>query len=136
MENMFNERLKKYRNSLHLKMNEMADKLQVSDSYYSLIENGKRSPSKILIEKLVLISELPEEYWIYGINKEEYVNTRDEFKSLKKALDSIFETNTITSVKEVFDENHMPKDLLGKLLIAALEADMENMLAKRNKKKL
>ena len=67
---MFNERLKQYRKNLHLQMNEMAAKLQVSDSYYSLIENGKRSPSKTIMEKLVLISELPEEYWIYGINKE------------------------------------------------------------------
>lgn len=130
---MFNERLKEYRNKLHLKMNEMADKLQVSDSYYSLIESGKRSPSKTIIEKLVLISELPEEYWIYGINNEEYVNTRDEFKSLKKALDSIFETNTISNVRDVFDENHIPKDLLGKLLVAALESDMSYMLEKRKK---
>lgn len=130
---MFNERLKEYRNKLHLKMNEMADKLQVSDSYYSLIESGKRSPSKAIIEKLVLISELPEEYWIYGINNEEYVNTRDEFKSLKKALDSIFETNTISNVRDVFDENHIPKDLLGKLLVAALESDMSYMLEKRKK---
>lgn len=130
---MFNERLKEYRKKLHLQMNEMAAKLQVSDSYYNLIENGKRSPSKTIIEKLVLISELPEEYWIYGINKEEYVDTRYEFKSLKKALDSVFETNTISSVNDVFDENHMPKDLLGKLLIAALESDISYMLEKQKK---
>lgn len=130
---MFNERLKEYRNKLHLKMNEMADKLQVSDSYYSLIESGKRSPSKAIIEKLVLISELPEEYWIYGINNKEYVNTRNEFKSLKKALDSIFETNTISNVHDVFDENHKPKDLLGKLLVAALESDISYMLEKKKK---
>ena len=114
-------------------MNEMADKLQVSDSYYSLIENGKRSPSKTLIEKLVVISELPEEYWIYGINRQDYVNTRDEFKSLKKALDSIFETDTVSSVSEIFDENHMPKDLLGRFLVAALESDISYMLEKRKK---
>ncbi|WP_294379665.1 helix-turn-helix domain-containing protein [uncultured Clostridium sp.] len=130
---MFTERLKEYRNTLHLKMNEMADKLQVSDSYYSLIENGKRSPSKTLIEKLVVISELPEEYWIYGINRQDYVNTRDEFKSLKKALDSIFETDTVSSVSEIFDENHMPKDLLGRFLVAALESDISYMLEKRKK---
>ena len=81
---MFNERLEKYRNELHLKKREMANKLEVSESYYSLIENGKRHPSKNLIEKLVVISELPEEYWVYGINTEDYINTRDDFKSLKK----------------------------------------------------
>lgn len=130
---IFNERLKQYRNKLHLKMNEMAAKLQVSESYYSLLESGKRSASKAIVEKLVVISELPEEYWIYGINKEEYVNTRNEFKSLKKALDSIFETNTISNVRDVFDEDHIPKDLLGKLLVAALESDISYMLDKRKK---
>ncbi|WP_241427082.1 helix-turn-helix transcriptional regulator [Clostridium saccharoperbutylacetonicum] len=43
---MFNERLEKYRDELHLKQNEMAYKLKVSDGYYSLIESGKRYPSK------------------------------------------------------------------------------------------
>ncbi|AGF57006.1 hypothetical protein B0P06_004709 [Clostridium saccharoperbutylacetonicum] len=42
------------------------------------------------MEKLVLISELPEEYWIYGMIKEEDVNTKDDFKSLKRALETIF----------------------------------------------
>lgn len=57
---MFSERLEKYRNELHLKKKDMADKLQVSESYYSLIESSKRFPSKNFIEKLVLVSELPE----------------------------------------------------------------------------
>ncbi|MBN1062697.1 XRE family transcriptional regulator [Clostridium botulinum] len=128
---MFNERLQKYRNELHLKMKDMADKLQVSEGYYSLIENGKRSPSKTLIEKLVSVSELPEEYWIYGINKEDYVNTRDEFKCLKKALDTILDLKSIKEVNEIFDQDNNPKDSLGKLLIAALKADIDCMIEKR-----
>jgi transcriptional regulator with XRE-family HTH domain len=130
---MFNDRLDKYRNELYLKKKEMADKLQVSESYYSLIESGKRSPSKNFIEKLVVISERPEEYWIYGINQEDYVNTRDEFKSLKKALDTILDLGSFTNVNEIFDENNNPKDSLGKLLISALKADMECMIEKRTK---
>lgn len=130
---MFNERLEKFRNELHLRKKEMADKLKVSESYYSLIESGKRNPSKNLIEKLVLISELPEEYWIYGINKEDYVNARDDFKSLKKALDTIFDLCSIKDVDEIFDKDNIPKDSLGKLLIAALKADMQYMIEKRQK---
>ncbi|WP_242838567.1 helix-turn-helix domain-containing protein [Clostridium saccharoperbutylacetonicum] len=38
--------MEKYRDELHLKQNEMAYKLKVSDGYYSLIESGKRYPSK------------------------------------------------------------------------------------------
>ncbi len=130
---MFNERLGEYRNKLHLRKKEMADKLEVSESYYSLIESGKRNPSKNFIEKLVLISELPEEYWIYGIKKEDYVNTRDDFKSLKKALDTIFDLSSIKNVDEIFDQDNIPKDSLGKLLISALKADMQYMLEKRQK---
>lgn len=130
---MFSDRLEKYRNEFHLKKKEMADKLQVSESYYSLIESGKRSPSKNFIEKLVLLSELPEEYWIYGINQEDYVNTRDEFKSLKKALDTILDLGSFGNVNEIFDEDNTPKDSLGRLLISALKADMECMIEKRKK---
>jgi len=130
---MFNDRLEKYRNELHLRKNEMADKLQISESYYSLIENGKRNPSKNFIEKLVLISELPEEYWIYGINAEDYINIRDEFKSLKKALNTVLELGSFKNVNEFFDQNNNPKDSLGRLLIAALKADINYMIEKRQK---
>ncbi|CUU48635.1 helix-turn-helix domain-containing protein [Clostridium beijerinckii] len=128
---MFSDRLEKYRSGLYLKRKEMADKLQVSESYYSLIESGKRSPSKNFIEKLVVVSELPEEYWIYGINQEDYINTRDEFKSLKKALDTILDLGYFNNVNEIFDENNDPKDSLGRLLISALKADISCMIEKR-----
>lgn len=131
---MFNHRLEQYRESLHLKKKELADKLQISESYYSLIESGKRNPSKTFIEKLVFISELPEEYWIYGISREDYVNTRDDFKCLKKALDTILELDSIKNVNEVFDSHNNPKDSLGRLLIAALKADIDCIIEKRHKK--
>jgi len=130
---MFNERLEKYRNELQLKKREMADKLEVSESYYSLIASRKRNPSKKLIEKLVLISELPEEFWIYGINKDDYVNTRDDFKSLKKAIETVLEIVPINSSDEIFDQHNNPKDSLGQLLIAALKADINYMIEKRHK---
>lgn len=129
---MFNERLEKYRNELQLKKMEMADKLEVSESYYSLIESGKRNPSKNFIEKLTLISELPEEYWVYGINKKDYINTRDKFKCLNKALDTILELDPFENADKIFDKDNNPLDSLGKLLIAALKADMNYMIEKKN----
>lgn len=128
---MFNERLEKYRNELHLRKMEMADTLDVSESYYSLIENGKRNPSKNFIEKLTLISELPEEYWVYGINKKDYINTRAKFKSLNKALDTILELDPFENADKLFDKDNNPLDSLGKLLIAALKADINYMIEKK-----
>lgn len=127
---MFNERLEKYRNELHFNKTEMAHKLEVSDSYYSLIESGKRKPSKNFIEKLVSISEIPEEYWLYGISKKDYLSARYDFKVLRKTLDTILEFNAIKSTNEIFDHNNNPKDSLGRLLIAALKADIECMIEK------
>lgn len=127
---MFNEYLKKYRNEFHFNKAEMAHKLQVSDSYYILIESGKRKPSKNFIEKLVLVSEIPEEYWLYGINKEDYLSVRNDFKFLRKTLYTILELNSIKSTNEIFDENNNPKDSLGRLLIAALKADISSIIEK------
>ena len=56
---MFNIRLTDCRNKLHLNKRQMADKLELSESYYSLIESGKRPPSKTVLNKLVSLSELP-----------------------------------------------------------------------------
>ena len=128
---MFNERLEKYRNELHLNKRQMADKLELSESYYSLIESGKRKPSKKFIEKLVLISDLPEEYWMYGVNKEEYMNSKDDFENLRKALDIIFELNVVKNPDEIFNESNIPIDSLGKLLIGALRKDMNVMIGRK-----
>lgn len=73
------------------------------------------------------------EYWIYGINQEDYINTRDEFKSFKKALDTILDLGYFDNVNEIFDEDNNPKDSLGKLLISALKADLACMIEKRKK---
>ena len=127
---MFNEHLIKYRNEFHFNKTEMAHKIEVSDSYYSLIESGKRKPSKSFIEKLVSVSEIPEEYWLYGINKEDYLSARNDFKFLRKTLYTILDLNAIKSTNEIFDENNNPKDSLGRLLIAALKADINSMIEK------
>lgn len=127
---MFNERLEKYRNELHFNKTEMAHKLEVSDSYYSLIESGKRKPSKNFIEKLVSLSKMPEEYWLYGISKEDYLSARYDFKVLRKTLDTILELSTIENANEIFDHNNNPKDSLGRLLVAALKADIKCMIEK------
>lgn len=74
---MFNTRLERYREYLGLKKRELADKLEVSESYYNMIENGKRNPSKSFIIKLVNHSGKPEEYWLYGIQNETLIENNN-----------------------------------------------------------
>ena len=127
---MFNERLEKYRHELHFNKTKMANKLEVSDSYYTLIELGKRRPSKNFMKKLVSISKIPEECWLYGIVKEDYLDANHDFKNLRKILDTTLEFIDIKSPNEIFDDNNTPIDSLGKLIIAALKADVESMSEK------
>jgi transcriptional regulator with XRE-family HTH domain len=126
---MFNIRLEQYRNKLQLNKRQMANKLELKESYYNLIENGKRSPSKTVLNKIVAISGLSEEYWMYGIDKEN-INNYD-FKTLSNALKTIIELNIVKNPDELFNENNCPADSLGRLLIEALKKDIDEMF--RNK---
>lgn len=128
---MFNKRLEAYRKKLQLNKKEMAKQLNVCESYYNLLENGKRTPSQNVIQKLVVLSSLPEEYWIYGINKEEYVKTRDDFKSLKKALDTLLELDPFDNVDEIFENDNSSSHSVKTLLIAALKSDIQSIIDKR-----
>jgi hypothetical protein len=73
---------------------------------------------------------MPEEYWLYGISKEDYLSACHDFKFLRKTLDTILELSTIKSANEIFDHNNNPKDSLGRLLISALKADIECIIKK------
>ncbi|WMJ81931.1 helix-turn-helix transcriptional regulator [Clostridium sp. MB40-C1] len=131
---MFNERLKKYRESKKLLKREFAEKLEVSESYYNMIENGKRTPSKNFIEKLVCESSMPEEYWIYGIENSEYVNVREDLKCVRKAVEQIIDLDLVKDVEKLFNGNY-PEGTLEELLIVALKADIEYLLEKKKDNK-
>ncbi|AKA68494.1 helix-turn-helix domain-containing protein [Clostridium scatologenes] len=131
---MFNERLKKYRENKNLLKKEFAEKLEVSESYYNMIENGKRNPSKAFIEKLVCESSMPEEYWIYGIKENEYINVREDLKCVKKAVEQIIDLDLVKDVDKLFNGSY-PEGTLEELLIVALKADIECLLEKKNTNK-
>ncbi|AJA42825.1 helix-turn-helix domain-containing protein [Clostridium tetani] len=124
---MFCERLKDYRESIGFIKRELAERLPVSESYYNMVENGKREPSKNFIEKLVVFSEKPEEYWLYGISEENYAKERDSFKSTKKAVKQLLELNLINNVEDLFKGQYEP-GTLEELLITALKADISYLL--------
>lgn len=129
---MFNERLEEYRNKLGLLKREFADKLDVSESYYNMIEHGKRNPSKAFITKLVSATGKPEEYWMFGISDNEYRATRDDFKSVRKATEQLIELNLINNIDDLFKGNYS-QGTLEELLIVALKADIDYLLEKNKK---
>lgn len=127
---MFNKRLEEYRNGLHITKRELADKLEMSESYYNMIENGKRNPSRTFILKLVALSGKPEEYWIYGIDDNEYRANREDFKATTKAVDQLLELKLINNIDDIFQSNYQ-KGTLEELLIAALKTDIEYLMEKK-----
>lgn len=129
MLNLFTERLIKYREEKGLSKREMARRLSLSESYYNLIENGKRDVSKRFMISLVALSGKSTEYWMYGTNDEEYINTREDFKSLKLALEQLINLKLLTSAETLF--NDFKGNAAEELLIAALRADIEGILLKK-----
>lgn len=129
----FNDRLKEFREFLNIKTKqEMANKLGITRSLYSMLENGTRKPSQNVLDKLVEISNKPEEYWIYGITQEdEYLNVREEFKSVKRAYNELKLLGLATDLDNL---NSTEKDIL----LLALRADLKHLEKKNlnnNKKK-
>ena len=120
----FSERLAKYRKSLDLQKKEFAAKLEISESYYNMIENGRRNPPKNFLTKLVALTGKPEEYWLYGIDESDYIDKRDITKATKLAIENIIDMNLIKNFKTLFDENSKENKIAEDLLIAALKADL------------
>lgn len=129
---MLTERLKEYREGLGLTKKEMADKLEVSASFYNNIENGKKGASKNFMNKLVAETNKPEEYWFYGVNDKEYLDVRENLKSTKKAIETIVELGLVDDVDSLFKGKY-EKGTLEELLIAALKSDIEYYLIKGGK---
>jgi len=118
----FKDRLKEYREELKIKTKqEMANKLNITRSLYSMLENGARKPSQDVLDKLVRASNKPEEYWIYGITQEkEYLEKRDEFKSTKRAYKELKSLGLAKDLSNLDDtEKH--------ILLLALSADLKHL---------
>ena len=127
---MFNERLKSYREDLNLNKKDFAEVLGISESYYNLIENGKRSPSKKVMIKLVSHSHKPEEYWLYGVEQKDYVNERDDLKNIYSLLKMLVRGNIISSVNDIFKDIE-GMDQVEQLIVTAIKSDLSYMLKKK-----
>lgn len=132
---MFEQRLKEYRKSKGLLKYQFAEILGVSESFYNMIENGRKNPSKNFMIKLVAESKKPEEYWFYGIGEDEYIDTREDFKCIKKATEQIVDLGLIKDVDKLFNGNY-EEGTLEELLITALKADIEYIIEKKKSNKV
>lgn len=122
----FKDRLKTYRESLKIKTKaEMALKIGVKRTLYSMLENGTRKPSKDVLEKLFLLSNKPEEYWLYGVGEgREYIEARKEFKCLRDAIDQL-QNIGLLKLGEDFSKG------VEEVLWAATIADVTHILEKK-----
>ncbi|KOC47743.1 hypothetical protein ADU86_03865 [Clostridium botulinum] len=118
----FNDRLREFRANLNIKTKqEMANKLGITRSLYSMLENGSRKPSQAVLDKLFQISNQPEEFWLYGVTKEkDYLNTREEFKSLKRVYK---ELKKLELLKDLDNLTTTEKEML----LLALKADLKHL---------
>ena len=123
----FTERLTQYREGLNLNKKEMASRLEVLPSAYTMVENGSRKPSKNFLYSLVADSGKPEEYWLYGISDEEYIRTRDIAKSTRIVLEQIKELKLIDDLDSLF-KDYEPKNAAETLFIAAIKSDLSYII--------
>ena len=117
---MFSDRLEKYRISSNTSKRAMADKLDISESYYSLLVNNKRSASKKIISKLVTLSGKSETYWIYGY----------EESNLDLAVRMIKNEDLVNVFNDKFMESMTPVEYV---LIKALKCDLNYILNEGDK---
>lgn len=126
---MFKERLKKYREE-ELMLNtkrEMAEKLGVSEQLYAMVERGDRKPSNDFLRKLVICSNVPEEYWLYGIQTEkDLINKRKRFKSIENTVLDLIDEGYITDID--FNKE------IEEILVTAIKADIQHLLLRKNNK--
>lgn len=120
------DRLKKFKNELGIESNkEMATLLKIGESFYSSIESGKKPVSKNVLQRLVVLSKLPEEYWRYGITDEtERIEKREEFKCLNDAFKQLSDIGLINVDKE-FSAG------VKEVILAAAMADYTHKLEKQ-----
>lgn len=128
----FTDRLTEYREGLNLNKKEMASRLEVLPSTYTMVENGDRNPSKKFLYSLVSDSGKPEEYWLYGISDEEYRKTRDIAKSTRIVIEQIKELKLIDDLDSLF-KDYEPKNVAETLFIAAIKSDLSYIIQPNKK---
>lgn len=116
MGNDFCEKLNKCRNELKYNKREMAKYLDISESYYNLIENGKREPSRNVLMKLKNHNGLIIDYWPNALN------LNNSLSYTESLIDSMIKEKVISSISD------LRKESIKEILLNVLEKDIERKL--------
>lgn len=122
----FKKRLIELRESKKFKTKtEFSNWLGISRNIYSMVESGYRNPSKKFIERLSLKTGLSEQYWLYGIEKNENINNGFKLNMVASVIDQAIELNIIKyKNKEIIIEN---ENAFNEMVLAAIKIDILNM---------
>ena len=121
----FINRLIQYRKSLNLNKKEMAARLDVLPSTYTMVENGDRKPSENFLTSLINVSGKSEKYWLYGTDLE-CVENKEEFNCTKESINRLINDGFITKELNLSDD---VKDII----LTALKADLKHLFLKKSK---
>jgi len=91
-----------FRINAGIKQKELADEAGISANYLSLIENGKRTPSFIVIEKIALKLNMPISYLLWS-EKDKESMPKDRKKLFSQLEDIISQLQELTKNAKVMD---------------------------------
>lgn len=117
---MFSEKLKQYRESCGLTQDRFAKETGISRGIVSMIEAGKRPPSKKVLQLLSEHSKKSIDWW-YGKNEEIF----SDLNALSTLLDYMIEKGMIEKDGTMDDKS---KDFIWRLI----EAEIKNKIDKQS----
>lgn len=129
----FIDRLITLRKSKNFKTKtQFAEWLGVPRNTYSMIESGYRPPTKQCLERLLIKTGLPEEYWLHGVETtDEFVSVREEFKMCRKSIDDIIALDLLN--EDGLPKNEESERLIATISYAAFKADMAHIVLKKKR---
>lgn len=122
----FKDRLESYRLECGLNKSQMANKLGVVRSFYSMLSNGERTPSENILDRLEELTGKNGAYWVYGIDvdMETYIKEQESFKNIKEITQTLLNTNVL-DLENPINEDTQP------IFLKALTADILTLIEKQ-----
>lgn len=112
--------------NLNRNAKEMAEILDITKAYYSMIYNGKRKPSSKVVAKLSELSNKPISYWNGELDK--YLEEAIPFEQLNKIVKALIDGNFIENATDILSNEY------DSLIRKALVIDVEHQLILKKEK--
>lgn len=95
---------------------------------------GRRPASRNFVDKLVMATGKPEEYWFYGVtDNTTFLDTREECKNTRRVVDDLLDLGLIDEDGVYTSDKN--QDQAKQLIYLAAYSDIIHMLEKRKKDK-